>query len=390
MKNRAFSATDVGLKRERNEDALLVDEQLGLYIVCDGMGGHAAGHVASGMAIQAVVEHLRLHEKKIREAANYPGGCFELAQLVRDAVNYACHVIYGRACSESQLSGMGTTLTMLLLVDDKAVMAHVGDSRLYLYRNGTLHHLSLDHTLMNQVPTPDAETLDENAKHILTRAVGYQPGVLVDTLLVDVQPRDRFLLCSDGLSNCFEDDAQAAGLIADSDLTGLPQRLIQHALSRGGNDNITAVVVELEGHEVSEDAAEAEAQLDLLAEVPLFKGLSLARQLALTEIADLREYAAGDKVLARSETCDGLHLVIDGELRRSDSVESDALSRGTVFGEAALVRKKKSDIEIVATRESRVLVIPRDDFDRLLVRRPKLGRRLLKRLVAQVAGDECI
>lgn len=390
MKAQSFAVTDVGLKRERNEDAFLVDEQFGLYVVCDGMGGHAAGHVASEMATQAVIEHLRLHSETIRDAPKYPSGCFELTQLVSDAVNHACHVIYGRACSETELSGMGTTLTMLLLVDDKAVMAHVGDSRLYLYRKGELHHLSNDHTLMNQVSTPDADTLDENAKHILTRAVGYQPGVMVDTLLLDVQPRDRFLLCSDGLSNSFSDDAQAAGLISDTDLSGLPARLVQHALSRGGKDNITAVVVELAGHVASEDAAEAEAQLDLLAEVPLFKGLSLARQLALTEIADIREFTAGDTVLGSSTVCDGLHLVVAGELRRSDAAQETAMERGCVFGEASLVRRKKSRIEIVAAKDSRVLVIPRKEFDRLLVRRPKLGRRLLKRLVSQFAGENSV
>ncbi|MFT5325194.1 MAG: serine/threonine protein phosphatase PrpC [Planctomycetaceae bacterium] len=389
MNTRSFSITDIGLKRERNEDACLIDEQLGLYLVCDGMGGHAAGHVASSMATTAIVEHLRVHKSAILTARQTPTGYFALTQLVSDSVNYACHAIYGKACSDRELAGMGTTLTMLLLVDDKAVMAHVGDSRLYLYRKGGLHHLSNDHTLLNQLLVgPDADTVDPSMKHILTRAVGIQPGVIVDTLLFDVHPGDRFLLCTDGLSNCFEDDAQAAGLVSDTSLDGISNLLLNHALSRGGNDNITAVLVDVEGHDVSEDAVEAEGQLELLTQVPLFSKLSLARQLAITEIADVREFAAGETVLEHNAKCDGLHLVVDGQLRRSGFLDSVKLTRGSVFGEASLVRPKKSSIEIIASEDSRVLVIARDDFERLLVRRPKLGRRLLKRLVTQFAAEK--
>lgn len=389
MKTRSFAVTDVGLEREQNEDSYLVDEELGAYIVCDGMGGHAAGEVASSMACHAVIEHLRVHQQAIRNARRTPGGYYGLAHLLVEAVNYACHVVYGKASSDSSLAGMGTTLTMLLIVDDKAVMAHVGDSRLYLFRKGELHHLSLDHTLMNQLPDGD-DTIDLSMKHILTRAVGYQPGVLVDTLLFDLQPDDRCLLCTDGLSNCFEDDAQVNGFMLDSSPAGISNRLLQHALKHGGKDNITAVLVDVEGHEVSDDAAEAEAQLELLTEVPLFRKLSLARQLALTEIADMREFAAGQLVLRRDQRCEGLHLVVDGQLRRRGTRRTDALSRGSIFGEASLVRQKKSPVEIVAESDCRVLVIARDDFEQLLIRRPKLGRRLLKRLVAHVAGDECV
>lgn len=390
MKTRSFGFSVIGLKRDKNEDTYVTNKGLGVYLVCDGMGGHAAGEVASSMAARAVMGYLKSHEPAIRSAGKKPGGFFALTHLLSDAVNYACQVIYEKACSDNNLAGMGTTLTMLLIVDNQAVMAHVGDSRLYLYRQGALHHLSNDHTLFNQMlSNPDSDTLDQGASNALTRVVGYQPGVLVDTLLFELRPGDRCLLCTDGLSNCFRDDAQAAGLISGK-VDKLPERLLQHALDRGGNDNITAVIIEMETHQVSDDAAEAEEQLDLIADVPLFSQLSLARHLAITEIADIREYLAGTPVLKKGQVCDGLHLVIDGLLKLTNGNDSRILSRGSVFGEASLVRSKKSPVEIVATQDSQALVISRQEFERLLIRRPKLGRRLLKRLVSMIAGNDSI
>ena len=136
MKTNSFAFSDIGLKRHKNEDAYRIVKGLGVYLVCDGMGGHAAGEVASSLAAHAVIDYLREHESEIRNARNKPAGYFRLTHLLSDAVNYACQIVYGKACSTREMAGMGTTLTMLLIVNDHAIMAHVGDSRLYLYRQG--------------------------------------------------------------------------------------------------------------------------------------------------------------------------------------------------------------------------------------------------------------
>src|SRR4051812_47246828 len=231
--------TDVGMKREHNEDSFLINEDLGLYVVCDGMGGHAGGETASRLAVQTVERELlsaKLREddpfKSNGSLANTP-----LAGALREAVEGACAAVFRTSRANPELAGMGTTCISLLLHDDHALVGHVGDSRCYLVRGGDVHQLSEDHSLVNEQVRAGLLTEEEarhsRLKNIITRSVGFEEDVLVDVIGVETQAGDRFLLCSDGLSNLIEADEIRDALLHNT-LPDVPKLLIQLANERGG------------------------------------------------------------------------------------------------------------------------------------------------------------
>jgi protein phosphatase len=248
MRFRVGAATDVGKVRTRNEDSYLVDAPL--YVVADGMGGHRGGDVAS----QLTVETLR----DARPEWGPPGG--ELMEAVRNANR----VVYDRSAADRDLRGMGTTVTALQIADDAGRIVHVGDSRAYLLRDGALQQLTQDHTLVQQMVDEgqlDAEDAERHpARHIMTRALGVEPQVQIDELTLDLHAGDRLLLCSDGLSGMLTNDDIRALLGRDSDAQETAEALVALAVERGGEDNVTVVVVDVEeGDAPEESQADSEA-----------------------------------------------------------------------------------------------------------------------------------
>lgn len=229
-------ATDVGRVREANEDAYILEDPL--FGVADGMGGHVAGDVASSTAVDSIVEAAR---------ADSPTDTRSLAALVHKA-NVA---IFERADSDPTLRGMGTTCTIVLVDNDKAYLAHVGDSRAYLLRDGRLEQLTEDHTLVNRMVREGRIEPQEAAHHpqrsILTRALGVDASVDVDTTTLEVEEGDRLLLCSDGLSSMVENPTISEVLSSVDDPQAAADRLIGLANEAGGEDNITVVVLDVVG-----------------------------------------------------------------------------------------------------------------------------------------------
>jgi serine/threonine protein phosphatase PrpC len=246
---RSVALTDVGMKREHNEDSFLVNEDLGLYVVCDGMGGHAGGETASRLAVQTVERELlsaRLRTDNpfasAAELADTP-----LAGALREAVEGSCAAVFRTSKLNPELHGMGTTCICLLIHETKALVGHVGDSRAYLVREGEVVQLSEDHSLVNEqvragLLTPE-EARVSRLKNIITRSVGFEEDVLVDVMGVETKPGDRFLLCSDGLSNLIANE-EIGEMLASKPFAEIPKALIDLANDRGGDDNITAVAVE--------------------------------------------------------------------------------------------------------------------------------------------------
>jgi len=244
----AHGKTDVGRKRQHNEDAMLVDPALGLYIVADGMGGHAAGEVASARSVEVVRQHILTNRALLKDLAKEASQAARAAasSLVEVAVQRACSDIYKLATSDASKRGMGTTFVCLVVTGNKGIIGHVGDSRIYLVRNGQCHRLTEDHTLIAAQLKAGTITRDQAAssqyRNVITRAVGIQESVQVDTLIVDVLPNDLFMLCSDGLHGYLNDD-EVATLTASTPPKDLPDRFVALANERGGDDNITVIVV---------------------------------------------------------------------------------------------------------------------------------------------------
>ncbi|SHJ11387.1 protein phosphatase [Malonomonas rubra DSM 5091] len=236
----AHGITDTGLMRSNNEDSFFLDEQLGLFIVADGMGGHSAGEVASRMAVEIVREKLAEH---LTTAPTDD----QLQSLLADTVNETNRTIVQAATENPRWSGMGTTLTILLLRQQQAHLAHVGDSRLYRRRNSRLEQLSEDQTLvadqLRRGVLNQAEAEQSNLRNILLQAIGVSEQLDIHQRIEPLQEDDLFLLCSDGLTGMLPDTRIDSILAADNCPQSACKTLLTAALDAGGKDNVTAVLV---------------------------------------------------------------------------------------------------------------------------------------------------
>lgn len=250
MRLDADARTDPGPVRETNEDSFLVDLDTGLFIVADGMGGHASGEVASAIAVEAVHEVLLgdedPEETRLDRAAE--DSAESIRERLRYAMNQASMRIRKAAMANPVHTGMGTTLCVLLVENGFAYLGHVGDSRIYLWRDGALTRLTRDHTVVQQEIdagrlTPELARIVPH-KNILTQSVGYHGPVEPDTATRPVQAGDVFMLCSDGLTDPLDDD-QLAQIIAETNGDDLAEELTRQALEHGTEDNVTVVVVQI-------------------------------------------------------------------------------------------------------------------------------------------------
>lgn len=246
------AATDVGRQRQHNEDNFLIDKKLRLFLVADGMGGHAAGEVASSIAVHEIRDAVYGNRDLIdRYRADGAGvQALEILQMLEHAVQAACSTVYNRAQTDSEKRGMGTTASVLLIAGApdhlRGFIAHVGDSRIYLYRDQRLQRLTRDHTVVQQEVdagrlTPKLARIVPH-KNILTQSVGYHGSVEPDTSTRPIRPGDIFVICSDGLTDPL-DDERIAQLCAQGPVDELAELLTSSALSAGADDNITVVVV---------------------------------------------------------------------------------------------------------------------------------------------------
>lgn len=242
--------SDVGRKRLENEDSFIVNEDLGLAVVADGMGGHAGGGTASRLAVETIEQALLELRSSGMDPFRIEAPLSEspLPEALRDAVEAACHAIYHTARVNPTLAGMGTTVTALLLHGHDAFFAHVGDSRAYLIRGDFIQQISEDHSLVNEQLKAGVITQDEarssRFRNIITRSVGFEEDVLVDLMGLTAEPGDVFVLCSDGLANLVEDQEILAAA-KGAPVEALPERLIELANERGGDDNITVVCAQV-------------------------------------------------------------------------------------------------------------------------------------------------
>ncbi len=250
MRIRSFGISDVGKRREKNEDSYLVSDDLCLYAVADGMGGHLGGDFASKIAAQTIQEVIKGLENDpdmtLQEGENLRKGEFQ--SYLRYAIRLSSRRIFEKAGEDQKLHGMGTTSVILLFRDNKVYVANVGDSRAYRIRNGEITQITKDHSLVGEQLRAGILTEEEargsRFKNIITRSVGFQEDVEADVDIRVVKHGDRFLLCSDGLSNMVRDD-ELRDIVSMNELEPACRRLVDIANDRGGEDNITVVIAEV-------------------------------------------------------------------------------------------------------------------------------------------------
>jgi len=233
--------SDVGVIRAGNEDNYIVVPERGIFVVADGMGGHAAGEVASEMAVDYM-------KRELGAVANL--GDEQVAERMRAAIRAANAAIFQRTLTELDKRGMGTTVTALALYDSRFLVGQVGDSRAYLLRDAVLTQVTKDHSYVQEQVDAGYLTPEQARNHpysnVITRCVGANSDVVPDVYAGAVQPRDLFLLASDGLTGMLEDSELARVLMADRTPQQKVDDLINEANRHGGLDNITAVVVRID------------------------------------------------------------------------------------------------------------------------------------------------
>lgn len=249
LRRNSAGDTHVGRKRKGNEDSFFIDDDVGLYVVADGMGGHAAGEIASSETTEVMYSMVKRGLPELGPMVGIldPETQRRAERLMESAVQAATYMVYSIAELELEKSGMGTTVSAMLITGEYAITAQVGDSRIYRVRGEHVEQLTEDHTLVNwQIKegliTP-AEAAYSPHRNVITRAVGNRDYVEVDTNVLPLSPGDRFLLCSDGLHGYLHDED-----VVDVMRLGGAQAVaefIRLANERGGKDNITAVTIEI-------------------------------------------------------------------------------------------------------------------------------------------------
>lgn len=378
--------------REHNEDRALVDESLGLYVVCDGMGGHAAGEVASELTCRTVLETIRAaaglervgEELSVAESQR-------LEAVMSSALENANAHVRQLGVQDAAKKGAGCTCTALLVRHGRGIVGHVGDSRIYLVRHGAVHRLTADHNLVEHAVAQGFSREAALAKfpaNPLIRAIGLRDTVLVDTMVFDVLPNDTILVCSDGLYEYVADPAELATHLAEPPAKSV-ENMVALANQRGGRDNITAVVLRMHKQRAQADAEEVrhsrvQEDLSALWHVPLFHHMTYAELLELVEHGESRAVEPGDVVITEGERSDHIYVIGHGRVRveRGDQVIAE-LGAGCHFGEMAVLTRRPRTATVRAIASTRLLAFSRPTIHELFERRPAIGMKFLW-ILAQV------
>jgi protein phosphatase len=252
----AVTCTDVG-RRANNEDVLLARDDLGLYVVCDGIGGNRAGEIAAELAVNVVEAMVEQRLDELHASSSVTPS--SLLALARDATLAANRAVHFAGRDSAELAHMGSTLTMVIVAGPFGVMAHVGDSRLYHLRDRKLTQVSRDHTaaqfLRDVGLITDAELVHHPQSNVLTRSLGQSEDVEPDVIELDLRSEDRLMLCSDGVSSYLPNQDWLARLLASEELDDAAEHLVDQALDNGSSDNATAVIIRVR----SDNAAQGHA-----------------------------------------------------------------------------------------------------------------------------------
>lgn len=388
----AGAATHVGNVRDHNEDSHVVAADDGVFIVCDGMGGHAAGEVASALGVRITREQWLGPTVQRAAAAWVRDGTLDtrraLLSAVKDGVVAAHRTICSQANDDPAKQGMGTTFTGIVVVGADAVVAHAGDSRAYLVRDGIAVQLTEDHTLLARLLAAGMPIADGPGaaqwKGRITNALGFGDDTRVVTFIVPLSDGDRLLLCSDGVSEYVGEAEVGQVLVAQPSPARAAQKLVELALDRGGEDNATAVVVKVvEIGDAATPPGRRQLDADALAACVLFEPLTPQQRLRATRIAVVRDVASGEPLPEAALGSRVAWVVLDGEVLH----EGAARGPGALLYPEALLGQgapRRADALAVAVDDVRVLALRGDDFAELAGEDPDLAEPMYAALARQV------
>jgi serine/threonine protein phosphatase PrpC len=384
MSSSGFGRTDPGLKRKKNDDYFLVDDSLGLYVVCDGVGGHACGNEASELCARTIHEHIQAKSDLVRayEAKLPQVTRSHLIDLLRKAVEAANERVHALGSSSPEKRGTSTTVDALLVTRDYAFLAHIGDSRIYLLRAGKAHQLTEDHKISRELVKEGVLSEDQAEvspyAHVLSRAVGPQKAVRSDLLQLELVPGDRFLLCSDGLA----DYLKGHDLVSDfgsRPIASVPEQLVAYAKEQGGHDNITAIAVSFEGRPSAPAAAlDALRKSEILGKVPLFRYLEFAELVKVLSFVHLETFQAGTLLMEEGKPAEDLYILVSGTaevLKDGQAIAQRA--KGDVIGEMGLIDQAPRSASIRSKEPLTALRLARKDLVTLLRQESQIAVKFL-------------
>lgn len=370
MKFAAGGHTDSGCKRDYNEDALIGNPALGLYAVADGMGGNPAGKLAADTACNTVQTIIGQHAdrlKALREGRDSNASSGEIIDLVTSAMQTACRQVW--LTTRAETGGKGAaTMSLLLLVGRFAVVGHVGEGRVYLVRDGEAFPITEDHVRIEKLP-------NGKSRKVVRRTLGVQENVEIDTLVIEVMPRDIFLLCTDGISRYFT-EAEIADCCKKVSYEQVPHNLINAANQRGGNDNQTAVAVFIESVRMSDiDPAQ---QIQVLKQIPLFRALNYRELLKVCDVVRLIEYKNAQQMITEGDEGREMFIMLKGKAVVSKLGQTlTTLPTGAFFGEGSLLDDKPRAADVIAMGDVTAMVIRQSDLVALFDADTALGVKAL-------------
>jgi protein phosphatase len=373
---------DVGSKRKNNEDYTLNIESMGLSIVCDGMGGHAAGEVASKMCAESLAKFFKDHQSELNalgELSNKENRK-KVKVLISKAIELANQEVYQFATKNEKTQGMGTTLAMNLVLGDYTFVAHVGDSRVYLFREGKLHQVTEDHSFVNEmvkkgiISKEKAEVHPERNR--ITRAIGVAPSVVPDVLGMELEDGDCYLLCSDGLSEYFS-RSSFERILGQTDLSVQAKEFIAYANKKGGKDNISVSLVRCLSNNVEEGKISAQKKMDILHEVPLFKDMNYKELNQILNLATVVNTTEKKKLVTEGESSHEFYVILKGKCQVTlENKVLAELKQGDYFGEMSLIDRAPRSASVWSVGEGSFLDFSRDDLLSLIRAEPRIGIKL--------------
>ncbi len=364
-------------------------------MVADGMGGHAAGEVASSLCVRKVRNVIAENWKVIDGFSSNDKSVDrnDVLRILEQAVQTSCSEIYKRAQQEPEKRGMGTTCTLFLLAGDRGFIAHVGDSRIYLIRQNQVHQLSEDHSLINELIRRGKlkpEDIDsgpyKDYKNAVTRAVGVYESVEVDTLDLDILPGDQFLLCSDGL-HTYLDDEKISKIIDCPDAKTITKEFIDLANAGGGHDNITNVFIRLaKTDQEDKRSQDLSLKIEVIKGMPIFRYLGYKELVRVLNITEARNFNDGELIFTEGSSGEELFILLEGKVRlHKEDTFITTLERGDLFGEMALIDRGPRSASASSDGQTRLLIIRRKDFYDIIRNENKLSVKLLWSFVQVLA-----
>jgi serine/threonine protein phosphatase PrpC len=383
-----WGASDVGRVRKVNEDSFLLSPDYGFVAVADGMGGYQRGDVAAQLACNVVKETITTHRHVIDLYRRAPSEASRSAvrTMLDTAIQKACKEVHGAAVAITGKGGrMGTTMDVMMQVGKTAFIAHVGDGRILLVRGGEVHQITKDHTLAAQQAEAGHPTEELAGRNVITRALGVFPSVLVDSLSFDLDVGDRLVVCSDGLYR-YIDENEISDEVIKGGVAQVVDRMIAMANQRGGKDNISVVVCEVEGDTGPADQAATLRRMEVLRNVGLFQYCTYRELMRVCQLAEHRFVPSGAVLFEEGDHGRECFIIEEGRvvIRKRGQVLA-TLTAGDYFGEMSFIDVPRRSATATVQLDAQVLVIRRNQFLQLLKQDSELAAKLMWQLLQKMS-----